>query len=147
MSHLPLRYGVIFWDNSTEREQAFKAQEKCLRAICNLKPVDSCKPHFVDLKILTLPCLYIYETAIFVRVNPGLFATFNSVRLRGKVKSLPSKSALLSKGILGMSPKLYNKIPKSIRDIGNIKVFKARLKDMLIEKAYYAVKEFIIDEL
>lgn len=62
-----LNYGIIFWGNSANRDHVFKEQKKCIRAICRLKVMDSCKPFFIKHKILTLPCMYILEVVMFVR--------------------------------------------------------------------------------
>lgn len=95
------------------------------------------------LKILTLPCLYIYETVIFVNTNRHLFNKFKSVRLHNKIKSQPSNTALLQKSILGMSRKMYNNLPQNIvAKNGNEVDFKKSLKAFLIEKAYYSLAEF-----
>ncbi|KAJ8707726.1 hypothetical protein PYW07_011403 [Mythimna separata] len=37
-----LRYGIIFWGNSTNRETAFKAQKRSIRAMFKLQVTDSC---------------------------------------------------------------------------------------------------------
>jgi hypothetical protein len=52
-------YGIIFWGNSVNALQVFKAQKKCIRTIKCLKVTDSCKMYFVLLRILTVPSLYI----------------------------------------------------------------------------------------
>ena len=56
-----LRYGVVFWGNSTHSDKIFKIQKSCIRIICNLSYREPCKPYFRELGILTLPSLYIYE--------------------------------------------------------------------------------------
>lgn len=141
-----LRYGIIFWGNSTDKNKALKAQKRCIRSICKLKPTDSCIPHFKRLKLLTLPSLYIYETALFVKTNWQLFKKMNSKR---EVKlSAPLRStAFYDKSILGMAPRLYNKLPKSIRDANQLHSYKALLRNFLVEKAYYSVQEFLDDKL
>lgn len=53
-------YGVIMWGNSTDAPSLFILQKKLIRIIFNLHNTDSCKPYFVEHKILTLPCIYIY---------------------------------------------------------------------------------------
>ncbi|XP_072934947.1 uncharacterized protein [Epargyreus clarus] len=85
-----LRYGVMFWGNSTNRELAFKAQRRCIRAMCNLKQRDSCKPHFKKLHILTLPSLYIFECAVFVKSNPKEFQFRSGPRHKDKLTLLPA---------------------------------------------------------
>lgn len=136
-----LRYGIIFWGNSVNREDVFKAQKKCLRAICSLRKIDSCKEQFINLNILTFPCLYIYEVAIFVKSYPHLFEKLS--RRSNKIKTLTHKTAFFSKSIFGMVSKIYNKLPDDLRDIGNILTFKKHLHKFLINKNYYKVSEYL----
>lgn len=44
-----LRYGVIFWGNSTNKEVVFKMQKKCIRSMCGIKQTDSCVPFFFQI--------------------------------------------------------------------------------------------------
>jgi hypothetical protein len=140
-----LRYGIIFWANSVEREMAFKAQKRCIRSLCGIHQLDSCKPYFQKLRILTLPCLYIFEVIMFVRRNLHLYPSFRSTRLRNKISGMSFKTALFRKSLLGMAPTIYNKVPKDIIDIDNIADFKNKLFKILVKKAYYTVKEFLTD--
>ncbi|KOB65431.1 putative rotatin, partial [Operophtera brumata] len=48
-------------------------QKRCIRAMFHLKMIDSCKPFFYKYNILTIPSLYIFETAMFVKDNPDIF--------------------------------------------------------------------------
>ena len=91
--------------------------------MCGLKTEDSCAPYFKKLNILTLPTLYILEISIFVKTNPDLFqkmATVRSVPIRSQYKnclnSFKCRTALLEKSVLGMAPRIYNKIPGSIKE-------------------------------
>lgn len=140
-----LRYGIIFWGNSTNREMAFKAQKQCLRAICLLKTTESCKPFFISLKVLTLPSLYIYEISIFVKENLSKFEKLNTRRHQSTLKSKKHNTALFSKSCLGMGPKIYNKLPKTLKSMTNFNHFKSQIKKFLIEKAYYSINEFLDD--
>ncbi|KAG7308208.1 hypothetical protein JYU34_006878 [Plutella xylostella] len=140
-----LRYGIIFWGNSTDRDRAFKAQKRCVRAICRLKQRDSCKLYFKKLSILTLTSLYIFEVAIFVKCNMSLFSSFRSERLQNKMCAIPRKTALLDKSIFGMATKIYNHLPKILKETADIKIFKHKLKDLLLSKSYYHINEFFDD--
>ncbi|KAG7313180.1 hypothetical protein JYU34_000272 [Plutella xylostella] len=55
-----IRYGIIFWGNCTDKDVVFRAQKRCVRAMCGLKTTDSCAPHFKRLNLLTMPSIYIY---------------------------------------------------------------------------------------
>lgn len=137
-----LRYGVIFWGNSTDRELVFKAQKKCLRSVCGLKPTQSCKPYFIELKILTFPCLYVFEIALYVKSNISQFSVFNSIRQQHKIVNKRSKTALCAKSVFGMAPKIYNKLPQSIRATEG-QEFKKLLLEFLTRNAFYSVKEYL----
>lgn len=139
-----LRYGIIFWGNSTHKEMAFKAQKRCIRAICKLKQTDSCVPHFKKYNVLTLPSLYIFETAVFVRSNLNLFNKLKSKR-DTKLCAPVRSTTLFSKSIFGMAPKIYNKLPKCIRNIDNTHLYKLTLRKLLIGKCYYSLQEFLDD--
>lgn len=141
-----LRYGIIFWGNSTDRELVFRAQKRCLRSLCGISPLESCKPHFQKLKILTLPSLYIYEMCVFVKCNSHLFLNFKSTRLRHKIKNpLIPKTTLFQKNVVGMAPKIFNKLPKCINSIDQLNKFKIALKNVLAHRCYYTINEFIND--
>lgn len=137
-----LRYGIMFWGNSTDRELVFKAQKKCLRSVCSLKPTESCKSYFIELKILTFPCLYIFEMAMYVKSNLNQFSVFNSVRQRHKIGNNQSKTALRAKSAFGMAPKVYNKLPDFIRQ-SDMQEFKKKLLHFLTYNAFYSVNEYL----
>lgn len=142
-----LRYGVIFWGNSVDRERVFKAQKKCVRAICNIGRTDSCKPHFIDLKILTLPSIYIYEIVMFVILNKSLFKPLLSKRNNKKICSQSSRTAQLSKSVFCMAPRIYNHLPKEILNCTSTAKLKLVLKQFLTNKAYYSIDEYLNDRL
>lgn len=143
-----LRYGVIFWGNSSYREILLRAQKRCIRAICGLKSTDSCQPHFKSLKLLTFPCLYIFESCIFVKTHPDLFEKEKLIpRLRPrdtKICTNICKTALMRKSVLVMAPRLFNKIPEPLKYC-NINKFKLVLSKMLIDKCYYDVNDYLTD--
>lgn len=141
-----LRYGIIFWGNSTDREIIFRAQKRCVRSVCGAAPLESCKPYFKHLNILTLPSLYIYEMSVFVKQNSHLYHSFNSTRLRHRIlHHVVPNTALYQKNVLGMAPKIYNKLPLRIKSVQELNTFKTLLKKLLVDKCYYTVNEFLED--
>lgn len=148
-----LRFGIIFWGNCSERENIFKAQKRCIRSIFNLKVTDSCIPTFKKYNLLTFPCLYILEIAIFVKTNHHLFPTLKMSRNRttclrsqyeDKLYLGKYKTSLLTKSVMGMAPRIYNHLPKMIKELP-LRKFKNTLKNLLIKKCYYSVSDFIND--
>lgn len=140
-----LRYGIIFWGNSTDRDLVFKGQKKCIRSVCGLNPRESCKPYFIKLNILTFPSLYIFETAMYVKYNSNQFSSFNSARMQGKINYGQYKTALLSKSIFGMAPRIFNKLPTAILKLHDPHLFKKALFKFLAAKAYYSIQEYLND--
>lgn len=138
-----LSYGVLYWGYSTDKEIAFKAQKKCIRSICGLRQTDSCKQHFISLKILTLPSLFIYLASILVKSNITSYDTLTSSRLKNTLRNKTSHTRAYRNSVFCMSIKIYNKLPIDIKNINSIIVFKRKLKDMLIKKAYYSIAEFL----
>ncbi len=67
--HSRLRYGIIFWGSSFCSIQTFRLQKKIIRIMKKCLPRDSCKPLFIELGILSLLCLFIYESVIFVKMT------------------------------------------------------------------------------
>lgn len=145
-----LRYGIIFWGNSTDANTAFKAQKRCIRSMFGLKTVDTCKPYFKKYKILTLPCMYILETAMFVKTNPKLFPRLEDAVPRSRrdmtiLRIYPAKTALMRKSIVCMAPTIFNRLPKRWKEL-NSSAFKRQLKTFLLQKAYYSVSEFLAEK-
>lgn len=141
-----LRYAIIFWGNATDWLKVFRCQKRCIRAMCKLKKTDTCKPYFIELKILTMPSLYIFELALFVRQNPNLFKIINRKRNRTllcTVNPIQHKTALYSKSVFVMAPTIYNKIPNTIKDCNDLAIFKKKLFDYLIKNAFYSVNEYL----
>jgi hypothetical protein len=70
-----LRYGLLLWGNATHIRKIFIVQKKCVRALSGARPLDSCRPLFKKLSLLTVASLYILEVGIFVKKHPDLFVT------------------------------------------------------------------------
>jgi hypothetical protein len=64
-SHSVIKFGIIFWGNSTESKRVFQLQKKIVRIMTGTKSRISCKPLFKALEILTLPSQYILSLMTF----------------------------------------------------------------------------------
>ncbi|KAI5637527.1 reverse transcriptase (RNA-dependent DNA polymerase) domain-containing protein [Phthorimaea operculella] len=112
-----LTYGIIMWGNSTNVSTLFTQQKKLIRILVNIKPTDSCRPHFNRLKILTIPCIYILEVCKFVKTHPTFFKTREDIptkySLRHKNRLMIPTSNLTShsNSPFVMSIKIFNKLP------------------------------------
>lgn len=142
-----LRYGVILWGNVGNKDEIFRLQKKCLRAIYGLRQTESCRPVFIKNKILTFPALYIYHLCLFVKNNINMFTSRNPrPRLQSKygydVMCPQSKSAFFTKSIMCMSAIIYNKLPVDLKSLPPTP-FEKKLYNWLINKCVYSVSEFL----
>lgn len=146
--HSLMSYGIALWGNSPARQKVFVMQKKAVRIVAQAKYRDSCKPLFKKLKILTMPCVYIFEVILFVHNNLHLFNTNSSVhsvntRNKNKLCITQCNLALRQRGLGYMGVKLYNHLPENLKTIRDIKQFKCKFKDLLINKCYYSVEEYL----
>lgn len=142
-----LSYGVILWGNSTNASKVFVSQKKCVRALVNAHPLDSCKPIFKKLKLLPLPCIYIKEICIFVKRNLHYFVTYKekygqNCRQPNKLIFPKIRLALFSKNVYCMSIKIYNRLPNFLLEL-NYKQFKYKITNWLIEKQFYSITDYL----
>ena len=62
-----LQYAIMFWGSSSCSKSVFLLQKRAIRAIYGFSQRTSCVPYFKELNILTLPSIFIYECAKFVK--------------------------------------------------------------------------------
>lgn len=150
--HALLRYGVIFWGNSATSIKIFRMQKRAVRAICNLKKLETCKPHFIQLKIMTLPSLYIYECILFaneyllnqtgqLRQNKEIHT--HNTRNKNNIHMSQCRTTLYQKSVSHITVQLYNCLPSDLKSQRQKNVFKHKLKSFLVEQCFYSVKEFL----
>lgn len=148
-AHSLLNYGIILWGNSTDAPQLFRLQKKLLRIIANIEPTHTCKPHFKTYSILTLPSIYLFEIIKLVRKYPETYKTRDTLNnlysFRHKHKILLPKinMSLQSTNTYIMSITIYNKLPDSYKNISNEIEFLKKVKNHLLQKAYYSIEEYL----
>lgn len=144
-----IRYGIIFWANSPDAFRIFTLQKRCIRNIYKLQNRESCKSYFRNNKILTLPCIYIYESVMFICNNRDLLENCDrqhshNTRNRSDLISDRMNYTYLQKNVKFAIIKIYNKLPITIRD-HPVKKLKTILHNILTKKAYYSIGEFYSD--
>lgn len=143
-----IRYAIVIWGNSTDKNKVFISQKKCIRAINGISPRNSCEPYFKNLALLPLPCLYIYEVCNFVTRHKNLFGkTYDLTNTRVRrnphrlnLKENP-KSSKFNKSTLAMCVKVYNQIPNDIKKY-NLPLFKRHLFRWLNHHNFYSLEDF-----
>lgn len=148
-AHSWLSYGIILWGNSSQVNELFVLQKKCIRILANINNRDSCRSHFRRLNILTLVSIYIYEICKFLRNHKDLFGRERddhvrpNMRKRDKlVGSYNTSLKIVSAGTHHMAIKIYNKIPHSIKNIEKDIIFMNELNNYLLLHSFYNLQEF-----
>ena len=52
--HPYLKYGIIYWGTNNKNNDIFEIQKRAIRNIVEKNKMDSCKPHFKTLGMLTV---------------------------------------------------------------------------------------------
>jgi hypothetical protein len=145
-----MKYGIIFWGNSSNSKKIFTLQKKIVRLMAGVKPRNSCRSLFKRLEILTLPCEYIFSLLLFIVNYHDHFQTnsaVHSVNTRNK-NQLHRPIASLSrfqKSAYYAGIKIFNSLPSSLTSLIHKKEqFKVALKGYLITHSFYSVDEFVV---
>ncbi len=149
--HSRLRYGIIFWGSSSCSIQTFRLQKKIIRIMTKCLPRDSCKPLFIELGILPLPCLFIYESVIFVKndlLNGGNIFSCNidiynyNTRRRNHVHQVSVSTAQYKKSTYNTCTLLYNALPDDIKQLKSVHKFKLKVKSFLLQNCFYTIRDY-----
>lgn len=146
-----IRYGIIFWGNSTDVNRISVLQKRCIRSILNMKLTDTCKHIFKERNILTLVCIYIYESIIFLSENKQLFSSNerdheHNTRTKQNLINEKTNLTYIQKNVCHMIIKIYNKCSPEIRNLPT-HILKLNLKKFLLKKAYYTLDEYFNDHI
>ena len=68
-------YAILIWGASTEAKRIFLLQKEAIRALTKSGYRESCRNHFKQLGLLTLPSAYILAAIMYVHNNKDLFHT------------------------------------------------------------------------
>ena len=147
--HTIIRYGIIFWGNSTNSCRVFKLQKRVLRIMSGMGLRASCRGLFKKLEILPVPCQYILSLMLSIIDNPNNFRTGLEMhglytRRRNHLFTPVANLASVQKGITYSGIKIFNSLPNSILNHRNDRnTFKNELYKYLLNYSFYSVKEFL----
>ena len=141
-----LRYGIVFWGDSTEVDRVFKLQKRCIRAMFGLKQQDSCRPYFRAHGILTLTSIYVLECVLFIKTNPTFFSEMKQThqhhtRNKELLKAPATRYTRVQRNVVNKSIKIYNNMPPRMKSLP-APVLKKELKSILLDQAFYTLEEF-----
>lgn len=143
-----ISYGLIIWGNTTDIDKIFILQKKCIRILVNIDQMESCRPHFTKLKILTVTSMYILESCKFVRAHPNLYSLVPTSEIKRnernlyKLKMPFSKLKLIKNSPHYMTINIYNHLPNDIKKYDTPKLFIKKLKSFLIYNCFYSMNEY-----
>lgn len=141
------RYGLIFWGNCSKVKEILILQKKAIRILSKANRLDHCKPLFVNLEILTVINLYIFDVFIYTLnhiENYSLVSSSHAYSTRNNrniiIPNVRLHKTDESYKIIGL--KIYNKIPKHYYDLP-MNVFKNRFYQWLLRNPFYRIEEFL----
>lgn len=143
-----LNYGILCWGNSRRINDLFIMQKKVIRTMLFKHSTDSCRDLFVLLRILTLPALYILSCCIFIKSNINQFIQHSdrnipySLRHTNNILLPKHNLSAVSNGVTVMPIKIYNHLPNYLKEISGLKLFKSKLKELLLKRSIYTVEEY-----
>ncbi|KAI5724808.1 hypothetical protein M8J77_007394 [Diaphorina citri] len=143
-----MSYAIVFW-GFTNIESIFILQKRAVRAVFGLwhwsngRSV-SCKPLFLQHKILTVYAQAILDTLLLIHKLSSSLPRHRNVHqhdTRNRNQILISRNMLMDKSFLKQGITLYNKLPPAVREMRE-EMFKSTLKEYLLNLAPYSIEEF-----
>ena len=141
-----INHSIILWGHTSQAERVFILQKRVIRILGGAARLDHCRPLFKSLKVLTVPCLYIYNSLMYVRKNISTFQSrgdFHNYNTRHPYRlEIPlhrlhiSQSSPTYNGI-----KLFNSLSRSTQQL-SINDFRTHIRCMLVGGGFYSVQEF-----
>lgn len=142
-----MSYGLMFWGNATKTGEVLIMQKRAIRIMSGAGRIAHCKPLFLELRILTVVNLYIYNSLVHAykgkhkhqhRINiHGL-----NTRRRHDIDVPFVRLEKLRSSHLIMSIRLFNKLPLKVRNL-SLREFKCVMYGWLCSNPFYEVDEFL----
>lgn len=142
LCHTLLSYGVIVWGSSSSSGDLFRLQRRAIRIISSLGYRDDCRQAFIDLKILTLPCLFIFTCLCYAKANLSKYRQQHHVHAydtrRKEDYRLPlSRLSITQKGAVYTAIRLYNHLPDDLK-LHNGKAFTSSETVLIVKGVLFA---------
>ena len=117
-------YGLLLWGNSAHIQKVFLLQKRAIRIITNSAMREHCKPLFIQEKVMTITCLYIYQVLHYVKDNYSTLSHRKDVhdhntRSRDLFETPKYRLTKTANNFSVMSLKIANKFPSHIFHLDN----------------------------
>ena len=109
-------YSILNWGHSPHSSMIFKLQRRCVRVMAGLKYRECCRCKFIELGILTLPCIYMLQCLVYTKRNINLYSTHSdnheyNTRSNSNLALRFLRLARSRNGSGYYGPKLFNGLP------------------------------------
>lgn len=143
-----VRYGIVFWGQAVDIQKIFIVQKRIIRTMLGLRASESCRGHFKQCDLLTVFGIYIFELVVFIYKYRHYFAEFEknhvyNTRNDNKLNIPAHRLTLFEKSCLYAAIKCYNKLPIEIQNLSNVKHFKFKVKQYLVQVEPYSLDEYL----
>lgn len=143
-----IAYSILFWGSSSQSIKVFRMQKRALRNIAGVNKNHSCTNLFREYKLLTVPCIFIYEILLFVKCNYSSFLTNNfnhnyDTRNSNALVIPQHNLSVYETNPVYVGIKFFNKLPNYIKGIRGLTQFKNSLFNFLVDHCFYDVSEYI----
>lgn len=143
-----LRFGICLWGQSTLAKKVFTSQKRIVRRIAGVNDMHSCRPLFMEYKILPLVCVYIFEICTYIFSRKKEFLLNRDIhnintRNRNQIHRPFARCRTTTYAPNYIGPVLFNKLPLELKNSSDIGIFKKKLKGFLLGKCYYTLDEFL----
>lgn len=144
-----IRYSILFWGGSYlyNIQRAFILQKRAIRIMVRIKQQVSCRDYFKELKLLTVPSLYVLVLLSYFAKNVSTFETEEerykreSTRRKDFQNILRPNFDIVKHCALYMAVKLFNKLPLDLKSSIYHTSFRSKLKSFLLERCLYSIEE------
>jgi hypothetical protein len=126
----------------------FRIQKRMIRSMAGVSSRTSCRQLFKELNILTLASLCIFEVTCFIRKYCQSLEQNSEVHQYNTRRKLDihvklQKTEMYKKSVINLGTKVYNKLPKFLKEVDDYKAFKKQFKLFLLLQSFYSVEEFV----
>lgn len=144
--HSIISYGLLAWSSACENslKEIFVLQKAAIRCITGRPRQDHCKPLFVELGILSLYSLIVYQKLCYVKMNLhkyNLHVHQHDYNTRNRHNLIVPHHRLTQSDRMLTGIRMFNTLPINVRNL-NLKQFKNHIKKMLKLNCLYSQNEF-----
>lgn len=142
-----IRYGIIFYGSGKDVNRVFVIQKRVIRLMYKLHYRQTCRGKFRAEGLLTVTAIYIQECLLFFFKNKHIFKDFEPQSVhdtRNLNYSYPiHRLTATERGAFYNCIKLFNKLPRHIKEIEMLNPFKKHIHKLLIKIEPYNINEYI----